>query len=103
MKDLIDCLTRGWIYSSSFFFSSRSLKIAFLINGFEIVNNPVPGSIFVTDSHVGIVEWQDSKGWLISESGYDYYGDAVLFQYSIYLWGKNQETFQYPLQIYYPI
>lgn len=52
--------------------------------GFEIVSNPVPGSIFVTDSHVGIVEWEDSNGWLISESGYDFYGDAVLFQHSIY-------------------
>lgn len=52
--------------------------------GFEIVSNPVVGSIFVTDSHVGIVEYKDSTGWLISESGYQYSGDAVLFQHSIY-------------------
>lgn len=52
--------------------------------GFEIVSQPVAGSIFVTNSHVGIVEEKHAKGWLISESGYDYNGPAVLFQYSIY-------------------
>lgn len=52
--------------------------------GFEIVSNPVPGSILVTDSHVAIVEWKDSEGWLISESGYNYNGPAVLFQHSLY-------------------
>lgn len=52
--------------------------------GFEIVSKPCAGSIFVTNSHVGIVEWKEAAGWLISESGYDYDGPAVLFQHSIY-------------------
>ena len=55
-----------------------------LHKGFEVVQQPVEGSILVTPSHVAIVERDDGgDSWLISESGY---GDSTpwYLHYSLY-------------------
>lgn len=38
--------------------------------GFELIDHPVPLSVYVTPNHVGVVEQLDPEGWLCSESGY---------------------------------
>lgn len=46
--------------------------------GFETSDEPVAGSVFVTDSHVGVVEKYDNGIWMISESGY---GNVIPWTY----------------------
>ena len=46
--------------------------------GFETSDEPVAGSVFVTDSHVGVVEKYENGIWMISESGY---GNVIPWTY----------------------
>lgn len=41
-----------------------------LDNGFTVLNDPVPGSVLVTPSHVAVVEKEENGVWMVSESGY---------------------------------
>lgn len=51
-------------------------------SGFEIVSEPVEGSVFYTNCHVGVVELYDGSDWWVSESGFR--SDAYLYQKSLY-------------------